>query len=101
MPRKSHKKQTRLAFAPAAANAADSDAETSDRFRTLAYDHPSMATVRPEKRDTSKSMTPKKKKSSRSSKRDKSPALPKKESSFAVEVKASGPPIQERSRPAY
>ena len=56
MPRKSQKKQTRLAFAAAApAPAGDTDAdgdggaENSDRFARLSYGHPSMATVVPKK----------------------------------------------------
>ncbi|KAJ5578203.1 uncharacterized protein N7459_007167 [Penicillium hispanicum] len=97
MPRKSHKKQTRLAFAPAAA-IADEDANTDDRFRTLAYGHPSLASVRPEKSETSKAATPKKKKrSSKSSKRDKSPASPQKESSPGAEMKVHKIPTDEKT----
>lgn len=47
MPRKTNKKQTRLAFAPTAPSGDANEAE-SDRFARLSYGHPSFPTVRPE-----------------------------------------------------
>ena len=74
MPRKSQKKQTRLAFAaPAPAGDTDADgdggAENSDRFARLSYGHPSMATVVPKKSRKDKAS----KKSSSKTGRTKSP----------------------------
>ena len=73
MPRKSQKKQTRLAFAPAAATpSGDDSADKDDRFRTLAYGHPSLASVRSDRVGKSKASS-KKKHTSKTSERDKSP----------------------------
>ncbi|KAJ5204481.1 uncharacterized protein N7498_005360 [Penicillium cinerascens] len=75
MPRKSQKKQTRLAFAPTAASPSRSgDDDNSDRFARLSYGHPSMASVRSEVSHKSKSSGSKNKSSSKSRK---SPDLPK------------------------
>lgn len=86
MPRKSHKKQTRLAFAPAAVAPGSED---GDRFRTLAYGHPSKASMLPSSsikcQETSKKK--KKKHSSKSAHRDKTPAQPEKESSTEIELR--------------
>ncbi|KAJ5247596.1 hypothetical protein N7468_002579 [Penicillium chermesinum] len=64
MPRKSAKKQTRLAFAPAVPSAGE-DSEKEDRHRTLRYNHPSLASVR--------SNSPRKDKKSKSSKKARTP----------------------------
>lgn len=47
MPRKTNKKQTRLAFAPTVPSR-DANETESDRFARLSYGHPSFPTVRPE-----------------------------------------------------
>lgn len=55
-PRKSKKKQTRLAFAAStAAPPADVTSEQSNRYATLTYDNPSLGTYRPPKTSKSKS----------------------------------------------
>ncbi|OQE40796.1 hypothetical protein PENCOP_c005G06736 [Penicillium coprophilum] len=57
-PRKSKKKQTRLAFATATASpAADVNPEESNRFATLKYENPSLGTYRPPKAPKIKSET--------------------------------------------
>lgn len=67
MPRRSQKKQTRLAFAPAAASPTDETSEdVNDRFARLSYGHPSLAAVRPESFGKSKSEEPKKRSSNTS-----------------------------------
>ncbi|KAJ5147281.1 hypothetical protein N7526_000633 [Penicillium atrosanguineum] len=66
MPRKSAKKQTRLAFAPTVASPSrDGDDDNSDRFARLSYGHPSMASVRAEISQKSKASGSKKKSSSK------------------------------------
>src|SRR5437868_663279 len=47
MPRKTNKKQTRLAWAPTTTSGDANDAKC-DRFARLRYGHPSLGTVRPE-----------------------------------------------------
>jgi hypothetical protein len=49
-PRKSKKKQTRLAFAAATASpSADASPEQANRYATLKYENPSLGTYRPPK----------------------------------------------------
>lgn len=82
MPRKSQKKQTRLAFAPAAASASGEGSEDhNDRFARVSYGYPSLAAMRPGTSRKSTSEEPKKKlskpsKSSKPSKRTQSPDRP-------------------------
>lgn len=57
MPRKTNKKQTRLAFAPTAASGEPNEDE-NDRFARLAYSHPNLATVRPERPRRTKPASP-------------------------------------------
>jgi hypothetical protein len=77
MPRKAQKKQTRLAFATApAAPSGDGNEDDGERFRTLCYGHPSLASVRPERSRKSKPESPEKS-SSKLPKRDKHPKLNK------------------------
>ncbi|KAJ5917639.1 hypothetical protein N7466_011193 [Penicillium verhagenii] len=61
MPRKSQKKQTRLSFAaiPSAPSGEGSE-EDSERFRTLSYGHPSLASVRPKKLRKAQAASPEK-----------------------------------------
>lgn len=67
MPRKSAKKQTRLAFAPTVASPSrDGGDDNSDRFARLSYGHPSMASVRTDVSQKSKASGSKRKISSRS-----------------------------------
>ena len=47
MPRKTNKKQTRLAFAPTASSS-NANEDENDRFARLSYAHPSLPTVRPD-----------------------------------------------------
>jgi hypothetical protein len=76
MPRKSTKKQTRLAFAPTTASASrDANDDNSDRFARLSYGHPSMTSVHPEVSHKSKPSGSKNKSSSKS--KQKSLDLPK------------------------
>ncbi|CAI7655533.1 unnamed protein product [Penicillium glandicola] len=71
-PRKSKKKQTRLAFATSTASpSADASPEQSSRYATLTYDNPSLGTYRPPKSHKKKSET------SPEKKRSKLPAKPK------------------------
>ncbi|KAF9252153.1 hypothetical protein CBS147333_481 [Penicillium roqueforti] len=67
-PRKSKKKQTRLAFAASAASPSADASPESSRYATLTYDHPSLGTYRPPKSLNSESGT------SPASKRPKLPA---------------------------
>lgn len=77
MPRKAQKKQTRLAFATApAAPSGDGNEDDGERFRTLSYGHPSLASVRPERSRKSKPESSEKS-SSKPPKRDKRPRLNK------------------------
>lgn len=77
MPRKAQKKQTRLAFATApAAPSGDGNDDDGERFRTLSYGHPSLASVRPERSRKSKPESSKKS-SSKPPKRDKRQKLDK------------------------
>ncbi|KAJ5553311.1 hypothetical protein N7494_002689 [Penicillium frequentans] len=77
MPRKAQKKQTRLAFATApAAPSGDGNDDDGERFRTLSYGHPSLASVRPERSRKSKPESSKKS-SSKPPKRDKRQKLNK------------------------
>ncbi|KAF3398206.1 hypothetical protein F1880_005968 [Penicillium rolfsii] len=57
MPRKTNKKQTRLAFAPTATSGEPKENE-NDRFARLAYSHPNLATVRPERPRRTKHASP-------------------------------------------
>lgn len=57
MPRKTSKKQTRLAFAPTAASG-DANEVKGDRFARLSYGHPSFGTVRPEMHRQTKPASP-------------------------------------------
>ncbi|OOQ82946.1 putative transcription factor IIIc-like protein [Penicillium brasilianum] len=57
MPRKTNKKQTRLAFAPTVPSH-DANETESDRFARLSYGHPSFPTVRPEMSRQTKHKSP-------------------------------------------
>lgn len=57
MPRTTSKKQTRLSFAPTAASG-DAIEDENDRFARLAYSHPNLATVRPERSRRTKHASP-------------------------------------------
>ncbi|KAJ5664126.1 hypothetical protein N7507_004857 [Penicillium longicatenatum] len=96
MPRKAQKKQTRLAFATApAAPSGDDNEDDGERFRTLSYGHPSLASVRPERSSKSKPESPKKR-SSKPSKRDKRPKLHKEaeeEAPKGLKQDSSQPPL--------
>lgn len=87
MPRKSHKKQTRLAFAPAAPTG--DDESDDDRHRTLRYNHPSLATVRSSSKAKTSSSKEKKPKSSRKAK----PSEPEVEVKAEVKVASPSPQV--------